>query len=89
MVPRSGNQETGEAMFLCRTSMRSPDPDRGRMNMHRDLKARRAFVFAMTLLMSLAFISMVMPTSQAAEVTVFPMNDGTAELRGDSNIEMS
>ena len=57
--------------------------------MDRDLRARRAFAFAMALLMSLAFISMVMPTSQAAEVTVFPMNPGTTELRGDSDIKIS
>ncbi len=57
--------------------------------MDRDLRARRAFTFAMALLMSLAFVSMVMPTSQAAEVTVFPMNPGTTELRGDSDIKIS
>ncbi len=57
--------------------------------MDRDLRARRTFTFAMALLMSLAFISMVMPASQAAEVTVFPMNPGTAELHGDSDIRIS
>jgi hypothetical protein len=50
---------------------------------------RRTFALGVALLFALALIISVMPSSQGADVTVFPMNPDTMELEGDSDITSS
>jgi MscS family membrane protein len=50
---------------------------------------RRTFAVGMVLLFALALIAIVIPSSQGADVTVFPMNSDTNELVGDSEITVS
>lgn len=50
---------------------------------------RRTFALGVALFFALALIISVMPSSQGADVTVFPMNPDTMELEGDSDITSS